>query len=442
MPSWLRSKSRNLSAAETLIRVSVVSRDAALVEEVHNDLMVGFSTRGGYDFEAAHPDFQQFCDVLFVDLRPAGLQSHSHSLTQVSEAPRGPGETQDLPDFGVETPGSATDAAPARGATEEARARSATGEERPRDGVQEGLAFIDSIRVSVSHPPIVVLCDADAAGFRREVMRCGAYDTLTAPLNTPQLRLTLQRAYEFRLAETKLESFLTEQVVAKEGPQKTRSRKVGPAAPPVQAIAAPHPLRRVRPHSAPSRLAVGFVLGCVIFFAGFVAVRTILTGMGDALASAGFAADPGAGSPEANTLAPASQPGAFPARHIWPLTAPADFSQGAKDPNAPRRFGDEGELAARPHSSLPGYEPAALIERVTPRYSQEARNRHLHGKVQIRALIGVDGVPRGIARLSGDPMLAQIAIDAIALWLYAPATLDGQPVESEVIIPIDFQLPG
>jgi periplasmic protein TonB len=421
-----------LSAAETLIRVSVVSRDAALVEEVHNDLMVGFSTRGGYDFEGAHPDFQQFCDVLFVDLRPAGLQSHSHSPAQVSEAPRGPGETQDLLDFAVETPGSATDAAPAR---------SATGEETPRDGVQEGLAFIDSIRASVSHPPIVVLCDADAAGFRREVMRCGAYDTLTAPLNTPQLRLTLQRAYEFRLAETKLESFLTEQVVAKEGSQKARSRKVGPAAPPVQAIAAPRPLRRVRPHSAPSRLAVGFVLGCVIFFGGLVAVRTILTGMGDALASAGFAADPGAGSPEANTLAPASQPGAFPARHIGPLTAPADFSQGAKDPNVPGRFRDEGELAARPHSSLPGYEPATLIERVTPRYSQEARNSHLQGKVQIRALIGVDGVPRGISRLSGDPMLAQIAIDAIALWRYAPATLDGQPVESEVVIPIEFQLP-
>ena len=56
-------------------------------------------------------------------------------------------------------------------------------------------------------------------------------------------------------------------------------------------------------------------------------------------------------------------------------------------------------------------------------------------------MIGVDGVPRGIARLSGDPTLAQIAIDAVALWRYAPATLDGQPVESEVIIPVDFQLP-
>lgn len=390
-----------MPAAETLIRVCLVSRDPALVEEVHKDLMVGFSTRGGYDFEDAHPDFQQFCDVLFVDLRMAGVQSDSDSPTRTSGA-------------------------------------------RENSGIDErdkGLAFIDSIRTSVSHPPIVALCDADAADFKREVMRRGAYDTLSAPLNTPHLRLALQRAYEFRLAETKLESFLTQQAAAKERPRKAPVRKMRPAAPVVRAAAAPRPAHRATRQAVPSRLAVGFVLGCVIFFAGLVAVRTILTGMGDALASAGFAADSGAGSPDANAVAPASQSGGFAARHLWPLTATADFSQTALDPNSPRPFRPEGELAARPHSSLPGYEPAALIERVTPRYSLEARSRHLQGTVQIRALVGVDGVPRGIARVSGDPMLAQIAIDAIALWRYAPATLDGQPVESEVIVPVDFQLP-
>jgi outer membrane biosynthesis protein TonB len=61
--------------------------------------------------------------------------------------------------------------------------------------------------------------------------------------------------------------------------------------------------------------------------------------------------------------------------------------------------------------------------------------------VRIRAVIGKDGVPRGLARVSGDPLLAQIAMDAVALWRYAPATVDGEPVESEVIIPIDFHLP-
>ena len=382
MRSWFRARSKSQETAdETLIRVCLVSRDAALVEEVHKDLLIGFSTRGGYDFESDHPDFQQYCDVLFVDLRAAGVQGD------------------------------------------------------PRDG----LAFIDAIRKSVSHPPIVALCDSDATDFAREVMQRGAYERLTAPLKMPQLRLSLQRAYEFRLAEAKLENFLTEQTATHENPRTVPKRKARPAA--RAAAAAPRPVRRSRP-VAPSRLAVGFVLGCVLFFAGLVAVRTILSGMGDALASAGFAADPGT-APSGGALAGVPQSNSFSTSHFWPLTATSEVGKGALDPASAHPFREEPELAApaRLHSSLPGYEPAAIIERITPRYSLEARAQHLQGTVRIRAVIGKDGVPRGLARVIGDPLLAQIAMDAVALWRYAPATVDGEPVESEVIIPIDFHLP-
>lgn len=382
MRSWFRARSKSQETAdETLIRVCLVSRDPALVEEVHKDLLIGFSTRGGYDFESDHPDFQQYCDVLFVDLRAAGVQGD------------------------------------------------------PR----EGLAFIDAIRKSVSHPPIVALCDADATDFAREVMQRGAYERLTAPLKMPQLRLSLQRAYEFRLAEAKLENFLTQQTATHENPRTAPKRKARPA---VRAAAAgPRPVRRSRP-VAPSRLAVGFVLGCVLFFAGLVAVRTILSGMGDALASAGFAADSGI-APSGGALAGEPHSSSFNTSHFWPLTATSEVGKGALDPASAHPFREEAELAApaRLHSSLPGYEPAAIIERVTPRYSLEARTQHLQGTVRIRAVIGKDGVPRGLARVSGDPLLAQIAMDAVALWRYAPATVDGEPVESEVIIPIEFHLP-
>src|SRR4029077_18320810 len=383
MRSWFRArnKSQETTADETLIRVCLVSRDPALVEEVHKDLLVGFSTRGGYEFESDHPDFQQYCDVLFVDLRAAGVQGD------------------------------------------------------PR----EGLAFIDAIRKSVSHPPIVALCDADATDFAREVMQRGAYERLTAPLKMPQLRLSLQRAYEFRLAEAKLENFLTEQTATHENPRTAPKRKARPAA--RAAAAAPRPVRRSRP-VAPSRLAVGFVLGCVLFFAGLVAVRTILSGMGDALASAGFAADPGT-TPSGGALAGVPQSNSFSTSHFWPLTATSEVGKGALDPASAHPFREEAELAppARLHSSLPVYEPASIIERITPRYSLEARAQHLQGTLRIRAVIGKDGVPRGLARVSGDPLLAQIAVDGVPLGRYAPAPVDGEPVESEVIIPIDFHLP-
>src|SRR5690348_10814029 len=314
MPSWfrVRRKSKQMPADETLIRVCLVSRDPTLVEEVHKDLFVGFSTRGGYNFESDHPDFQQCCDVLFVDLRAVGLQADT----------------------------------------------------------SEGFAFIDAIRTSASRPPIVALCDPDAADFAREVMRRGAYDKLTAPLNVPQLRLALQRAYEFRLAEAKLENFLSEATVSHERPRAAK-RKARPSA---RVAASPsRPFRRAR--WQPSQLAVGFVLGCVLFFAGLVTVRTILSGMGDALASAGFAADSGRAISGGSSPPGESQSGTFGASHIKPLTATADFGRGAFDGDLPViPFSGQAELAApgQVHSSLPGYEPAAIIERVSPRYSLEA----------------------------------------------------------------------
>jgi TonB family protein len=273
-------------------------------------------------------------------------------------------------------------------------------------------------------------------------MQHGAYDRLTAPLNMSQLRLALQRAYEFRLAETKLESFLTAQTMAHNRPRSVASRKAGaPVRPSMRAAAPPRPIRITRPRSAPSHLAVGVVLGCVLFFAGLVAARSIFSGMGNALASAGSAADSSAGAIGPGSIPAEPRPSTFSVRRMWPLTATADFSQGGFDADsAHRRFHPEPELGA-PHSSLPGYEPAAIVERVSPRYSLEARSRHLQGTVRIRAVIGKDGVPRGIAHVSGDPLLAQIAMDAIALWRYAPATIDGEPVESEVMIPVDFKLP-
>jgi TonB family protein len=374
-----------MPAEETLIRVCLVSRDPALIEEVHKDLLIGFSTRGGYEFDSNHPDFQEYCDVLFVDLRAAAV------------------------------------------------------------GPEEGLNFIDAIRKSVSHPPIVALCDDDAAELGREVMRRGAYERLADPLKMPQLRLALQRAYEFRLAETKLESFLSQETAAHENARVAAKRKVRH---PVRAgVASSHrerPAKAIRQRSAPSRLAIGFVLGCVLFFAGLVAVRTMLGGMGDALASAGFAADSGTQALGSNAVVTEAHPSGFAPSRVWPLTASADLGEEAISPDSARhsfRAGAELLAPARPHSSLPGYEPAAIIERVTPRYSLEARAQHLQGTVRIRAVIGKDGVPRGIARMSGDPVLAQIAMDAVGLWRYEPATIDGEPVESEVIIPINFHLP-
>lgn len=185
--------------------------------------------------------------------------------------------------------------------------------------------------------------------------------------------------------------------------------------------------RMVRRSRQPSRLAIAFVLGCVIFFVGLLAVRTIVVEIGHGVASGIFAGN--TGDP---TSPPTSGDGS-------PSAPPTGAAPEARDFNQ-RAFDTELNSPTLEDASLPNYEPPAIIERVEPRYSADARARRLEGTVRIRALIGSDGSPSELARISGDPILAQIAMDAISLWRYQPARIDGDPVVSEVIIPIRFQM--
>jgi len=75
MPSWFRAgrKSQDIVADESVIRVYLVSRDPALIQEVHKDLFVGFWTRGSYEFQSDHPDFQQRSCCSWTCARPCGV---------------------------------------------------------------------------------------------------------------------------------------------------------------------------------------------------------------------------------------------------------------------------------------------------------------------------------------------------------------------------------
>src|SRR6202023_4326476 len=70
---------------------------------------------------------------------------------------------------------------------------------------ETGLRLMDEIRKTVSHPPIVVLCDEENRDLLLGVMEHGAYDSVTNPPNMVELRLTLRRAYKYHAAERELE---------------------------------------------------------------------------------------------------------------------------------------------------------------------------------------------------------------------------------------------
>jgi TonB family protein len=83
---------------------------------------------------------------------------------------------------------------------------------------------------------------------------------------------------------------------------------------------------------------------------------------------------------------------------------------------------------------------AVLLSSVAPVYPQLARNQRLSGDVQIDALIDDNGRVSATKVLSGPALLYQSAIDAVRLWKYQPASLNGKPVAMHLTVTVHFKL--
>ncbi len=85
-----------------------------------------------------------------------------------------------------------------------------------------------------------------------------------------------------------------------------------------------------------------------------------------------------------------------------------------------------------------GVMEARLVHRVQPEYPMSARILHLAGTVELEAIIGTDGSIRQLEVLSGNPILARAAREAVQQWRYQPTRLNGQAVEVETHITVTF----
>jgi protein TonB len=83
---------------------------------------------------------------------------------------------------------------------------------------------------------------------------------------------------------------------------------------------------------------------------------------------------------------------------------------------------------------------ANLIHDVTPIYPPEAGRARIQGSVVLLAVIGKDGSVQDVRVESGLPILAQAAIDAVKQWRYRPYLLNGEAVEVDSRITINFTL--
>lgn len=82
-----------------------------------------------------------------------------------------------------------------------------------------------------------------------------------------------------------------------------------------------------------------------------------------------------------------------------------------------------------------GVQMAKLVKQVIPVYPELMKRAGISGVVHLVGIIGKDGSVRNLQYISGNPILARAAMDAVAQWVYKPTLLTGEPVE--VICPID-----
>ncbi len=87
-----------------------------------------------------------------------------------------------------------------------------------------------------------------------------------------------------------------------------------------------------------------------------------------------------------------------------------------------------------------GVTTGLLIKKVAPRYPDDAKQARVQGQVVLQAEIDKNGDIQSLTLVSGHPMLAPAAIEAVRQWKYKPYLLEGRPVAVETQIIVNFTL--
>jgi protein TonB len=81
-----------------------------------------------------------------------------------------------------------------------------------------------------------------------------------------------------------------------------------------------------------------------------------------------------------------------------------------------------------------------LSRPVRPEYPLLARQMKVEGIVRLDARVGKDGGIQSLSVLGGPTILADAAREAVKQWRFRPHLQDGQPVETQVPITVNFMI--
>lgn len=81
-----------------------------------------------------------------------------------------------------------------------------------------------------------------------------------------------------------------------------------------------------------------------------------------------------------------------------------------------------------------------LVKKVTPVYPKAAKEKHIQGQVVLDVTISKEGNVTNVEPVSGPAELIQSAVDAVKQWEYRPTLLNGNPVDVESEVHVNYTL--
>jgi TonB family protein len=127
-------------------------------------------------------------------------------------------------------------------------------------------------------------------------------------------------------------------------------------------------------------------------------------------------------------------------------TVQVDLERGSPSRATPSIAADPVPTAAKVTSAAServeiSSDAARLVTHsVTPAYPTLARQMRVQGSVVLQAVIGRDGQIQGLQVVSGPPILAGAAREAVKQWHFKPHLLGAEPVETQAKITVNFTI--
>jgi protein TonB len=147
---------------------------------------------------------------------------------------------------------------------------------------------------------------------------------------------------------------------------------------------------------------------------------------------------PRASSPKAAEVS-ASQP---PSTSELSIQLPPEVAGKASDAAALAPFVSTSAILPTANLTISqGVTEATLVHNVPPVYPSQARTTGLSGAVILEVTIAEDGSVQDLKLVSGPPLLADAATNAVRQWRYRPSLLNGKPIAVQKQITIVFKNP-